>query len=82
MTTPYETFEVEMHAFQNGVIREVRVPEDRLTGDLDQDLEEIFRLGQNDFQPVPGRCSVSCDDVIRYRGARYRVAPVGFELIA
>jgi len=39
MTTPYETFEVEMHAFQNGVIREVRVPEGRLTGDLDQDLE-------------------------------------------
>ena len=72
-------FEVEMRAFQAGVIRPVRVPSRELTGEMVHDLERVFYWGQNDFQPVAGRCSVSCGDVIRFDGNRFWVAPMGFE---
>lgn len=73
-------FEVEMNAFQDGVIREVQVPKEELApNDIDQNLEKIFYYGQNDFQPVEGRCSVSMGDVIRFNGSRYEVAMFGFE---
>lgn len=76
-------YEVEMQAFQDGVIREVNVPDDELKpGDEEHNLELIFKYGQNDFQPVRGRCSVSVDDVIRYEGKRFGVVGVGFKLLA
>ena len=74
------TFEVEMNAFQEGAIREVNVPYEELApNDLDQNLEKIFYYGQNDFQPVKDRCSVSAGDVIRFNGMRFEVAMFGFE---
>lgn len=75
------TFEVEMRAFQAGVIREVRVPASELTGEPMHDLERVFYWGQNDFEPVPRRCSVSCGDVVRYDGKRWEVMPCGFKQI-
>jgi hypothetical protein len=74
-----KTFEVEMLAFQGGLIRRVRVPEDELDGVPAHDLERIFYWGQNDFQPVAERCSVSMGDVVRYNGDRWLCAMVGFQ---
>lgn len=73
------TFEVEMLAFQNGVIRKVRVPAHELDGTPAHDLERIFYYGQNDFQPVADRCSVSMGDVVRYKGQRWSCEMVGFK---
>lgn len=77
-------FEVEMLAFQGGIIREVDVPDEvfyELESVMDV-LEKVFHYGQNDFQPVEGRYSVSVGDVIRIddpRGiTRWRVANFGF----
>jgi hypothetical protein len=53
-------FEVEMNAFMDGKIREVNVPDQELApNDHIQNLEKVFYYGQNDFQPVADRCSVS-----------------------
>ena len=41
-------------------------------------LEAVFYYGQNDFQPVPGICSVSVDDVVLLDGKRFKVAFMGF----
>jgi hypothetical protein len=59
-------------------VRPVEVPAEELTGDVDRDLDVIFRYGQNDFQPVRGCCSVSVGDVIEYEGL-HEVAAVGFK---
>lgn len=72
-------FEVEMRAFQEGVIRRVRVPSQELDGNPDHDLERIFYYGQNDFQPVADRCSVSMGDVVRYNGQRWYCSMVGWQ---
>jgi len=62
---------VEMNAFNDGKIRTVNVPDEEMTGIIEQDLELVFKYGQNDFQPKP-ISSVSVDDVV--------VMPVGEEL--
>ena len=79
---PMKQFTVELRAFQHGATRIVTVPDASLTDDIDQNLEEIFRLGQNDFQNVPGRCSVSKGDIIHYYNERYIVNSVGFTKIS
>lgn len=73
------TFEVEMNMFQNGVIREVDVPDADLNGKQEHDLGKIFYYGQNDFQPLPDKVSVSAGDVIRYQDKRYLILFLGFE---
>lgn len=65
--------------FQDGAIRVVEVPDAELTGRIEDDLEKIFYYGQNDFQSVPERCSVSAGDVVRYHGTRYLVDTCGFK---
>jgi hypothetical protein len=65
--------------FQGGAIRVVEVPDSELTGRIEDDLEKIFRYGQNDFQPLPDRVSVSAGDVVRYHGTRYLVDTIGFK---
>lgn len=70
-------FEVELTMFQQGAIRVVDVPDHELTGVVERDLEKIFYYGQNDFQPIPKRCSVSAGDVVRYHGQRYMIDTVG-----
>ena len=72
-------FEVEMRAFQEGVIRKVLVPTKELNGDPHHDLERVFYYGQNDFQPVADRCSVSMGDVVRYKGQRWYCSMVGWQ---
>lgn len=67
--------------FQKGAIRVVDVPDDELNGIVEHDLEKIFLYGQNDFQPVPKRCSVSAGDVVRYHGQRYMINTVGMRKI-
>jgi len=64
-------FEVELTMFQKGAIRKVDVPDKELNGELEHDLEKIFYFGQNDFQPIADRVSVSAGDIVRYKGARY-----------
>lgn len=46
--------------------------------DMDYVLNEVFHLGQNDFQPKDVR-SVSVGDVVELR---FRVESVGFSLIS
>lgn len=72
------TFKVELNMFQEGAIRKVRVPTKELTLNTQHNLQKIFYWGQNDFQPVSGRCSVSAGDTIRYFGLRYLILPIGF----
>jgi hypothetical protein len=76
-------FEVEMNAFADGKIREVRVPGEEMlkAGSVDDVLELVFHFGQNDFQPVQGLPSVSVGDVIRYKNKRYEVDCFGFSLV-
>ena len=71
-------FQVHMLAFMKGEIREVNVPDENLGEDVNSDLEEIFKFGQNDYQPIKGRCSVSSGDVIDYNGQLYLIAMAGF----
>jgi hypothetical protein len=60
------------------VIRTVDVG-DFPTDDKQGVLNEVFRLGQNDFQPQSNRYSVSVGDVIYYDGEYWAVMPVGFK---
>jgi len=78
---PFKSFIVELRSFQNGALRGVRVPASELTGATMHDLDRVFFWGQNDFQPVVGKCSVSVGDVIAYNGDDYMVEPVGFKKI-
>jgi hypothetical protein len=79
------TYEVEMHAFADGAIRTVRIPEDHLPkqgAGIEEVLEAVFMYGQNDFQPQP-MPSVSVGDVVRipdgYGGwDAYRVEGAGW----
>jgi len=78
-------FKVEMLAFQPDKVRTVVVPDEELAvsalsgGGLEEALELIYQYGQNDFQPVPGICSVSTGDVIHFNGERFKVSMVGFK---
>jgi len=71
---------VKMLAFMDGEIRNVEIPDDTPDGEF---LGAVFKLGQNMFQPVPNRCSVSVNDVIldeRGPETKYvRVAGCGFQ---
>ena len=52
---------------ENNVIRDVEIEwDDKFdnTGRHEELLNKVFKMGQNDFQPVPGICSVSIGDVI------------------
>ena len=75
-------FNVHMTAFMNGEIREVNVPDEELNGDVHDDLERIFYWGQNDFQPIKDRCSVSSGDVIDYNGQLYLILMAGFRKLS
>ena len=70
---------VELLAFMNGEIREVEIPDDLKNITDDELFEKVFHYGQNDFQPVEGRCSVSAGDVIHYDGRKCFIAMTGFE---
>ena len=74
----YITFKVHMHAFANGKIREVDVPEENITSEQNHNLSMIYHYGQNDFQPkqLP---SVSVGDIIEYEGKYFAVVIVGFK---
>lgn len=70
--------------FQNGIVRDIEIPGHELTEDSPDSwlLDLAFKYGQNDFQPVPERCSVSVGDIIDLgeRGL-FRVAACGFERV-
>ena len=68
---------VELWAFQDGAVREVRIL-DEATGTEDSILNANYHYGQNDIQPVPGRCSVSMGDVILLDQDSYLVVALGF----
>lgn len=71
-------FQVEMLAFGNwGEIREVEVPDNLVTDNTDEMLENVFHYGQNDFQPQQ-HPSVSMGDVIRLDGQKFLVCDFGF----
>jgi len=69
---------VELWAWANGKKREVKVP---YTGqklrDVKEVLEDIFKWGQNDFQPLP-LPSVSVGDVAIVGSKRYRCCGCGW----
>ena len=73
------TIEVEMHAFGDGKIRIVTLPDGI---PADQYLGATFQYGQNDFQPQP-MPSVSVGDIIRLPdGTRHAVLGCGFAQVA
>jgi len=75
-----------MWAFGNlGEIRQVDIPVasyKKCAGNIEEELELVFKYGQNDFQPLPIR-SVSVDDVVRINvGSNtqlWKVSGCGFE---
>lgn len=68
-------YEVELWAFRcAGKIRKVHAP-------ATATLDDVYYHGQNDFQPQPVR-SVSCGDIIRWKGHRYMVISAGFRHVA
>jgi len=79
-------YEVELWGFGSlGKIRQVDVPYELYSdckGNVEEELELVFKYGQNDFQPLPIR-SVSVDDVVRINvGGNtqlWKVAGCGFE---
>ena len=75
-------FNVYLTAFMNGEIREVEVPLNECHADPQSVLDRIFYWGQNDFQPVPCKCSVSAGDVIDFYGKLYMVLMCGFQEIS
>jgi hypothetical protein len=72
---------VEMLAFGKGEIRPVEVPDEKITEDLNNNLQLAFHYGQNDFQNLPFP-SVSVGDVVHFKGKTYTVDFVGFSEIA
>ena len=81
--------EVKMLRFMEGEIRTVTLPDDEWqsacevdaahrSGIPDAALEKIYHYGQNDFQPVHARASVSMGAVAIVDGKRFRVESVGF----
>ena len=68
-----------LSSMDNEMTRTVVIPERRDLLSVDQLLELVFVYGQNDFQPVRHRCSVSCGDVALIdRNQRYLCAGMGW----
>ena len=63
------------------ITRDVEV-HDELRGQTELLLEEAFQHGQNEFQPVPGVCSVSVGDVALHAGRYWLVTAMGFTEIS
>jgi len=75
-------FNVFMLGFAKGEIRIVDVPDEELNGNVNNDLELIFHYGQNDFQPISGKYSVSIGDVAVYNGDYYLVKATSWKKIS
>ena len=73
---------VRMLAFMDGELRPVDVPDAQVRSDTHQMLEQVYYFGQNDFQPVPKRCSVSIGDVALLNGKFYIVRTCGWAEIS
>ena len=81
------TFKVHMLANHDPYcIREVVIPDTaQVTDETSQAtlLDLVFYYGQNEFQPLRDRYSVSCGDVIElHDGSLHVVASVGFKQIS
>lgn len=81
---------VHMLAFLNkGDVREVEIPDDEVEDAVsshevyatDAILNLVYHYGQNDFQPIYNKPSVSVGDVIELDGKYWMVAPIGFKSI-
>ena len=77
-------FQVMMLAFHgDNTIREVFIPDQELKGKEQNDiLNKIYHYGQNEAQPVDGKCSVSVGDVIKLNDKKFIVQPFGFSEIS
>lgn len=87
-------YNVYMLAFMEGQIREVNVPdevvaecaridtEDKIGPNVPTILDKIYYYGQNDFQPVKDRCSVSMCDVIEFNNQMWLVDGCGFKQLS
>jgi len=75
-------YDVHMYAFhETPVIRKVDITPGlgEVQPEQNELLELIFKYGQNDFQPVSGRYSVSVGDVVElHDGSLHMVGGVGF----
>jgi len=73
-------FKVYLLAFcASATIREVEVPDERLTSQTIHDLGQVFLYGQNDISPVEGLPSLSVGDVIEMDNRLHLVMPFGFD---
>jgi hypothetical protein len=69
---------VELWALMSGAIREVKLPDMPDDASVEDILDATWHWGQNDFQAVKDRCSVSMGDVVLLDNERYIVAMMGF----
>jgi hypothetical protein len=75
------TIIVEMLAFMEGETRFVNIPDDEWNNaqGVIPKLELVYHYGQNDFQPVKDRCSVSAGDVVKLFGKCYKTCFYGWK---
>lgn len=71
-----------MTAFMDGCCRQVAVPDNECSDNLNSMLDRIYHWGQNEVQPVHDRCSVSAGDTIEYQNNLYIVLLAGFSKIS
>ena len=69
---------VEQLAFGEGEIREVNLPDDCDTSSILSILRWTFHWGQNDFQNVSDRYSVSMGDVVWLQEDKYLIKGTGW----
>lgn len=71
---------VRMLAFMDGELRPVTIPDEECQGkSVEELLGVVYYYGQNDFQPIPKRCSVSVGDVALLQGKFWIVARAGWD---
>lgn len=71
---------VMLLGYGEGQLRPVNIPDEEKPEGMDtlQLLERVFYWGQNDFQPLPDRYSVSVGDVALLNGQFWVVRPMGW----
>ena len=61
------------------VRRDIEIPDEDLHKEGSNMLNLAFQYGQNDFQPIKDRRSVSVGDIIVLPSGSFKVLPVGFQ---
>lgn len=78
-----KTYNVELLAFgKPNEFRPVQLSDKYDDYDGEDILDLIFHWGQNDFQPIPGKYSVSVGDVAHIGEDKYLCMPIGWRKLS